>query len=111
MDDVVAEEVARQRDRHGQLTQANTSFWERDRPGRHGARLATRSEKKDGGRDVFGQTPNTAPQTTALPTARISVPSRLLASIGGLTRQFLIFPHSLTQLVDFHVYFGYFHLA
>jgi hypothetical protein len=111
MDDVVGEEVARQVERNRQLTRINTSFWERDRPGRCGARLATRSERKDGDRDVFGETPNTAVETTALPTHQISEHSRSLASIGGLMRQFWIFPHPLTQLVDFHVYFSYFHLG
>ena len=110
MDDVVAEEVGRQVAPNRQLTQINTTFGERDRPGRCGPRPATRSETQERYRDVFDQTPNTPAKMTALPTHQISPHWRLFASIGGLMRQFWRFQPPLTQLVDFHVYFTYFHL-
>jgi hypothetical protein len=110
MDDVVGEEVMWQVERNREWTQIHANL-DDDRPGRRGRPLATRSEKQDGYRDVFGDAPNTAAKTTTLPTMRISEHSRLLAFIGGLVRQFWIFPHSLAQLVDFHVYFSYFHIV
>jgi hypothetical protein len=106
MHDVEGEEVMRQGERNRQLTQINTGFWERDCPGRCGARLAPRCGGKDG--DVFGGTPNTAVETTALPTARISVHPRLFASIRGSRRKSLISRIGLTQVVDFHDFSGYF---
>jgi hypothetical protein len=82
MDGVVGEEVARHVERNREWTQIYANLCERDRlaapkrngggPGRCGARLATRSEMKDRDRDVFGETPNTAVETTALPTHQIS---------------------------------------
>jgi hypothetical protein len=97
MNHVEAEEVARQANRNREWTQIYANLWERDRPGRHGSRLAPRSEKKDKERDVFGGTPNTAvgpseqhksgplSGLTALPTDRMAEYSRLLASIRGST--------------------------
>ena len=61
-------------------------FGERDRPGRCGVRPAPRSGGKENTRDVFGETPNTAVETTALPTDLISEHSRLFASIRGYKR-------------------------
>jgi hypothetical protein len=120
MDDVVGEEVGRQVEPNREWTPIDANL-DDDRvappkpsdggPGRCGPRLATCSEQKDGDRDVFGETPNTAVETTALRTVRISEHSRLLASIGRFICKFSIFPHSLTQLVDFHVYFSYFHIG
>jgi hypothetical protein len=120
MDGVVAEEVMRQVERNRQSTPIDANLGD-DRlaapkrsdggPGRCGSRLATRSETQERFRDLFGETPNTAAKTTRLPRHPISANWRLLASISGSMRQFWIFPHSLTQLVDFHVYFSYFHLG
>jgi hypothetical protein len=45
--------------------------------------LASRSESKGKARDVFGETPNTAVGTTALPCNQNSEHSRLLAFIRG----------------------------
>jgi hypothetical protein len=75
-------------------------------PGRCGVRLASRSGRKDKDRIVFGGTPNTAVETTALPMDWISEHSRLLASIRGWSC-FVIFVNRLMQVVDFHVSFGY----
>jgi len=79
------EAVARQGKRNRQWTQMDANSWERDRPGRCGSRLATRSGKKDTDGDVFGGTPNPAVGTTALPMNQISEYSRLLAFIGSST--------------------------
>jgi len=108
MDDVEGEQVARQDDRNRESTQMDANFCERDRPGRCGVRLAPGSEKKVEERDVFGGTPNTAVETTALPMNRISKHSRLLASIGGSVRNSLICKLGLMQVVDFHDISGYF---
>jgi len=51
--------------------------------GRRGVRLAPRFGRKRKNGDVFGETPNTAVETTALPTNRISEHSRRLACIRG----------------------------
>jgi hypothetical protein len=83
MDGVEGEDVVGQVERNREWTQIDANFWERDRPGRCGARLATRPGKKDTGRNVFGGTPNTAVETTALPKNRISEHLRLFASIRG----------------------------
>jgi hypothetical protein len=75
---------------------------ERDRPGRCGVRFAPRSCRKAKKMDVFGETPNKAVETTALPTCRISEYLRLLAFIRGATLQSLKVQNRLTQVVDFH---------
>jgi hypothetical protein len=77
------EAVARRVNRNREWTQMAANLWERDRLGRRGARLATRPGKQDRDRDVFGETPNTAVETTALPADRISGYWRRLACIGG----------------------------
>jgi hypothetical protein len=53
-------------------------------------RIAPRCGGKETNRDVSGETPNTAVETTALPTDRISEHSRLFESIRGSTRKPLI---------------------
>jgi len=129
MDGVEGEAVARQCEsnrppsfsttaRQAESTQMDANSWERDRlaapkrsdggPGRRGSGLATRSEKKDKDRDVFGGTPNTAVETTAPPMDRISEHSRPFASIRGSKRNSLNIPKRLTQVVDFHDISGYF---
>jgi hypothetical protein len=109
--DIEVEEVARQVKRNREWTQFYANFWERGRLDRCGARLATRPGKKHQERDVFGGTPNTAVETTALPTVRISEHLRRLASIRGLMLHFLIFQDQLMQVVDFHDIFRYFSLS
>ena len=108
MNAVEGEAVARQSNRNRECTRMHVNFWERDRLGRRGARLATRSGKRAKDGDVFGGTPNTAVETTALPMERISEYSRLLAFICGSMRNSLIFRIDLTQVVDFHDISGYF---
>jgi hypothetical protein len=81
---------------------------ERDRPGRCGARLAPRSCWKETTGDVFGETPNTAVETTDLPTDRISQSSHLLAFVRGCTLCFVKVQNQLMQAVDFHDRFSYF---
>src|ERR1700722_9731860 len=56
---------------------------------------------------VFGESPNTAVETTALPTNRISVYSRLLAFDRDCTLPFFKVQYQLTQVVDFHESFSY----
>ena len=51
--------------------------------GRCGVRLAPRSDRQGKTRDVFGETPNKAVGTVALPLNQISEHSRLFASIRG----------------------------
>jgi hypothetical protein len=75
---------------------------ERDRPGRRGVRLAPRFGMNETNRDAFGETPNTAVETTALPMNQISEHSRLFASIRGCKRICLM------QVVDFPDSFRYF---
>src|SRR5271170_4190206 len=97
MDDVEGEEVARQAERNRELTQIGANFGERDRPcraearrrriGRRGVRLAPRSGWKRTNRDVFGETPNTATETVALPKHRILEHSCLFESIRGSIRK------------------------
>jgi hypothetical protein len=111
MDGVEGEDVARQVNCNREWTQIYANSWERDRPGRRGARLATRPGKKDTKEDVFGGTPNTAvdpsplrfdgKRTTALLMDRISEHLRPLAPFAVPLR-FLIFQHWLMQVVDFH---------
>ena len=95
------EEVTRRGEGNREWTQIDANLWERDRLagpkrrdaglGRHESRLAMRPlEKHDEDRDVFGGTPNTAVETTALPMNRISGYSRLSASIRGSRLSFLI---------------------
>ncbi len=76
--------------------------------GRRGVRLASCSGRKGRTRDVFGETPNTAVGTTALPTNQHSKHSRLFESIRGCTRNSLIFRIGLTQVVDFHDFSAFF---
>jgi hypothetical protein len=83
MDSVEGEVVARQSESNRESTRIDANQWERDRLGRRGSRLATRLGNKDTEGNVFDGTPNTAVETTALPTERISEYSRLFASIGG----------------------------
>jgi len=85
-------------------------FGERDRLGRRAVRLAPRSCRKAKNRDVFGETPTTAVETTALPNHWISEHSRLLAFIRGATLPFLKVQNWLMQVVDFHDSFRYFHI-
>jgi len=108
MDGVEGEAVARQDNRNREWTQMDANLWERDRLGRRGSCLATRSGKRAKDRDVFGETPNTAVEMTALPMNRISEHSRLLASIGGSVRKSLICRIGLMQVVDFHDISRYF---
>jgi hypothetical protein len=108
MDSVEGEEVARQVECNREWTQIAANFWERDRPGRRGARLATRPRKKEIAGDVFGGTPNTAGETPALPMDRMAEYSRLFASIGGFILNFWKFQKQLMQVVDFQESFSYF---
>jgi hypothetical protein len=130
MDDIEGEKVARPVKCNREWTRMDANLGERDRPGRCGARLAPRSEKKREERDVFGGTPNTAvdpsplrfdaTRTTALPTNRISKHSRLFESMRVSMRKSLISRIALRkslisriglmQVVDFHVIFRYFQL-
>jgi hypothetical protein len=75
---------------------------ERDRLGRCGSCLATRSGRNETNRDVVGEPPTTAVGTTALPSDRISEYSRLFAFIRGSMGNSLNTQIGLTQLVDFH---------
>jgi hypothetical protein len=117
---VEAEQVARQANRNRKWTQIYANSWERDRLGRRGSRLASRSEKKDTDRDVFGGTPNPAvgqseqhksgplSGLTALPMDRISEYSRLFAPIRGFILNFWKFQKQPMQVVDFQDSFSYF---
>jgi len=107
MDSIEGEEVARQAEGDRQCTQIAANFWERDRLGRRGVRLAPRSGNRRMDRNVFGGTPNTAVETTALPKHWISEHSRRLASTSGSARLLDIQDWRM-QVVDFHDFSGYF---
>ena len=70
--------------------------------GRRGVRLASCSGRKGRTRDVFGETPNTAVGTTALPTNQHSKHSRLFESIRGSILPFSKVRIQLLQVDDFH---------
>jgi len=119
MDNVESEVVVRQANsnrppsfsttaRQAEWTRIYANLGERDRLGRSGVRLAPRSGLEETTRDVFGETPNTATETVALPTHRISKDSRLFASIRGSMRKSFICRIGLTQVVDFHDFSGFF---
>jgi hypothetical protein len=63
---------------------------ERDRPGRCGVRLAPRSDRKRKTRDLVGETPTKAVETTALPRNRVQENSCPLAFTGDSKRKSLI---------------------
>jgi len=80
---------------------------ERDRPGRRGVRPARRSGRKQTNRDVVGETPTTAVETTALPRNGFQG-MRVDWRSFAVALQFLKFQKQLMQLVDFHDSFSYF---
>jgi hypothetical protein len=107
VDDIESQVVARQGKHNHEWTQIDANFWEHDRPGRCGVRLAPRSGKNDTNSNVFGGDAN-GDGRDDLPTesdfrafASLRVHSRLATPL-------LDIHNWLTQVVDFPDFCRYF---
>ena len=107
MDVVEGEPVARWANHNREWTQIYANFGERDGPGRCGVRLASHSGREKIKRNVAGEKPTTAVETSAFRLNRISKDSRSLAFIRGCLRNSLICRKAHLQVVDFQDSFTY----